>query len=439
MFAGPDPRNDWDMTSLSCHPSETPQGRTFAQLYQTADRNFLEVFQQYAEIIFPSDKRKPNVTVGNEDMECGEEFEVYDEEVPNGHDDVEEDNDIESFGQGEEEQEDHEGSLPLPDASQGSLPLPDASLGDASDASGATPDASIGAMSDASSSYSNYNGVSAPIPHSYLPAYVPPVTTNSVPNSFGPFYAPQMSTTSVPSSFTPAYTAPLMSTDGFTPVYNPSVSTPNFSFPNMWQDLNGTDPVFQMSPASAAAWLQENLSPVSAERTSLHESSADSLPVLPHPNPPSLPVLPHPNPPLLPVLPHPNPPQLPSTPNNSLSTVITKPITEKIILEPKAAQKPKAAPKPKAVRKPKAATTPTITNPPGAESSSPGDAAPGGITNDSTNTRASKRVPVKSRRNELADVIGTGPSMKRPVQNRSAGAQQYVILLIFLSMPAKSS
>lgn len=112
----------------SCHPSETPQGRTFAQLYQTADRNFLEAFQQYAEIIFraflickllvdlpnlyhaASDKRKPNVTVvGNEDMECGEEFEVYDEEVPDGHDDVEEDNDIESFGQGEEEQEDHEG------------------------------------------------------------------------------------------------------------------------------------------------------------------------------------------------------------------------------------------------------------------------------------------------------------------------------------------
>ncbi|KAG2112872.1 hypothetical protein DEU56DRAFT_761967 [Suillus clintonianus] len=422
MFAGPDPRNDWDMTSLFCHPSETQQGRTFAQLYQTADRNFLEVFQQYAEIIFPSDKRKPNVTVGNEDMECGEE--VYGEEVPNGHDDVEEDNDIESFDQGEEEQEENEGSLLLPDAS----------LGDASDAPGATPDASIGAMvdvplqSDASSSYSNYDGVSAPIPHSYSPVYVPP-TTNLVPNLFGPFYAPQMSTTSVPSSFTPAYTAPLMSTDGFTPVYNPSVSTPSFSFPNTWQDLNWTDPVFQTSPASAAAWLQQNLSPVSAERTSLHESSADSLPILPHPNPPSLdslPFLPHPNPPQLPILPHPNPPQ--GTPN-SLSAVITKPITKKTILEPKATQKPKAAskpkPKPKAIHKPKAATTPTITNPPGAESSSSGDVAPGGITNDeSTNTRASKRVPVKSRRNELADAIGTGPSMKRPAQNGSAGAQQ---------------
>ncbi|KAG2151529.1 hypothetical protein DEU56DRAFT_908366 [Suillus clintonianus] len=348
-------------------------------------------------------------------MECGEE--VYGEEVPDGHDDVEEDNDIESFGQGEEEQEDNEGSLPLPDAS----------LGDASDASGSTPDASIGAMSDASSSYSNYSnydGVSAPIPHLYLPVYIPP-TTNSVPNSFGPFYAPQMSTTSVPSYFTPAYTAPLMSIDGFTPVYNPSVSTPSFSFPNTWQDLNWTDPVFQTSPASAAAWLQQNLSPVSAERTSLHESSADSLPVLPHPNPPSLDSLP--------ILPHPNPPR--GTPN-SLSAVITKPITKKTILKPKATQKPKAAskpkPKPKAIHKPKAATTPTITNPPGAESSSSGDVAPGGITNDeSMNTRASKRVPVKSRRNELADAIGTGPSMKRPAQNGSAGAQQYVILLFF--------
>ncbi|KAG1731317.1 uncharacterized protein EDB91DRAFT_1252178 [Suillus paluster] len=302
-----------------------------------------------------SDKRKPNITVGNEDMECSEEFEVYGEEVPNGHDDIKEDKDTESFGQGEEEQDDREGSLPLPDAS----------LGDASDASGATPDASMSAMSDASSSYSNYNDVSAPIPHSYLPVYVPPVTTNSVPNSF-----------------TPVYTAPLMSTDGFT----------------LWQDLNWNDPVFQMSLASAAAWLQENLSPV----------------------------LPHPNPPQLPILPHPNPPQG----NN------------KTILEPKAIHKLKVAPKPKAIRKPKATTTPNdhttsqlpvdltkpfnkpITNPPGAESSSPGVAAPGGITNDSMNTRTSKRVPVKSRRNELVDAIGTEPSMKQPAQNGPAGAQQ---------------
>ncbi|KAG1743778.1 hypothetical protein EDB19DRAFT_1827173 [Suillus lakei] len=38
MFAGPDLRSDWDMTSLSCHPSETSQRRNFAQLYQMADR-----------------------------------------------------------------------------------------------------------------------------------------------------------------------------------------------------------------------------------------------------------------------------------------------------------------------------------------------------------------------------------------------------------------
>jgi hypothetical protein len=35
-----------------CHPSETPQGKTFARLYQAADKDFLDAFQQYAEFIF---------------------------------------------------------------------------------------------------------------------------------------------------------------------------------------------------------------------------------------------------------------------------------------------------------------------------------------------------------------------------------------------------
>lgn len=147
MFAGPDPRNDWDMISLlwatiyvwnilfwdshwvmfsRCHPSETPQGKTFTQLYQAADKDFLDAFQQYAEIIFDvfliykslvdslnlyyaaSDKHKPklNIAVGNEDIECGEEFKMYGEEEPNDNDDAEEHKDTESFSQGEEEQDD---------------------------------------------------------------------------------------------------------------------------------------------------------------------------------------------------------------------------------------------------------------------------------------------------------------------------------------------
>jgi hypothetical protein len=68
MFAGPDPRNNWDMMTLSqvvwitldlqrltirsCHPLERPQGKSFPALYETADRAFLEAFQQYAEQIF---------------------------------------------------------------------------------------------------------------------------------------------------------------------------------------------------------------------------------------------------------------------------------------------------------------------------------------------------------------------------------------------------
>ncbi|KAG1850235.1 hypothetical protein DFJ58DRAFT_842509 [Suillus subalutaceus] len=36
------------LTQRRCHPSETPQGNSFAELYQTADSDFLATFQQYA-------------------------------------------------------------------------------------------------------------------------------------------------------------------------------------------------------------------------------------------------------------------------------------------------------------------------------------------------------------------------------------------------------
>lgn len=195
-------------------------------------------------------------------------------------------------------------------------------------------------QSDASSysQMTNYNSVSTPIPQYLYSPYVPP--TNSA-NSIRSFYAPPMSTSLVPNSFT-SYTAPYMSTDGFTPVYDPSVSTPSFSFPNTWQDFNWNVPLLQMSPACSATWLQTNLSPVSAEHTSLHQSIADSLPVLPYPKPPQLPVLlPYPN---LPNLsePHPNPPQ--GIPNNSLPHIITKLITDSTQLERKAVPSPRPLP-----------------------------------------------------------------------------------------------
>ncbi|KAG1726776.1 hypothetical protein EDB19DRAFT_1914513 [Suillus lakei] len=82
MFAGPDPRNDWDMTTLSCHPSETPKGKSFHELYETADRAFLEAFQQYAELIFPANKRKPDAITTNGDDNCAKKSEEGDEGEP---------------------------------------------------------------------------------------------------------------------------------------------------------------------------------------------------------------------------------------------------------------------------------------------------------------------------------------------------------------------
>ncbi|KAG0698888.1 hypothetical protein DFH29DRAFT_877672 [Suillus ampliporus] len=53
--AGPDPRHNWDVVTLLCHPSETPAGSNFAQLCPDKDNTFLAEYQQYAELIFPSE------------------------------------------------------------------------------------------------------------------------------------------------------------------------------------------------------------------------------------------------------------------------------------------------------------------------------------------------------------------------------------------------
>ncbi|KAG2052901.1 hypothetical protein BDR06DRAFT_1009034 [Suillus hirtellus] len=105
MFAGPDPRNNWDMTTLLCHPSETPQGKSFAEMYKMADRDFLGAFQQYAEKIFPAHKRKPDLSAISKADHCeakeGEEGEEGDEDEVDEHEhNVEES----SSHQGEEAQ-----------------------------------------------------------------------------------------------------------------------------------------------------------------------------------------------------------------------------------------------------------------------------------------------------------------------------------------------
>ncbi|KAJ8582521.1 hypothetical protein M405DRAFT_846383 [Rhizopogon salebrosus TDB-379] len=57
MCAGRDPRCNWDMVTLSCHPSETAAGHNFTNLFPNEDNQFLGAFQQYAEEIFATPKQ----------------------------------------------------------------------------------------------------------------------------------------------------------------------------------------------------------------------------------------------------------------------------------------------------------------------------------------------------------------------------------------------
>ncbi|KAG1720730.1 uncharacterized protein EDB91DRAFT_1256865 [Suillus paluster] len=70
--AGPDPRQNWDIVTLSCHPSETPAGSNFSQLCPDKDNTFLAAYQQYAELIFPPNKCNPLLPDVGDDNETKE-------------------------------------------------------------------------------------------------------------------------------------------------------------------------------------------------------------------------------------------------------------------------------------------------------------------------------------------------------------------------------
>ncbi|KAG1842058.1 hypothetical protein F4604DRAFT_1939052 [Suillus subluteus] len=65
-------RHDWDIVSLSCHPSETPAGSNFSQLCPDKDNTFLAAYQQYAELIFPANERDPLLPGVGDDNELEE-------------------------------------------------------------------------------------------------------------------------------------------------------------------------------------------------------------------------------------------------------------------------------------------------------------------------------------------------------------------------------
>ncbi|KAG0693375.1 hypothetical protein DFH29DRAFT_1007357 [Suillus ampliporus] len=72
-----------ELTLLRCHPSETPAGSNFSQLCPDKDNTFLAAYQQYAELIFPANKRDPLLPGVGDDNEI-EELEGCD----NGEEDM---------------------------------------------------------------------------------------------------------------------------------------------------------------------------------------------------------------------------------------------------------------------------------------------------------------------------------------------------------------
>ncbi|KAG2056683.1 hypothetical protein BDR06DRAFT_970036 [Suillus hirtellus] len=80
--------------------AETPQGDSFAELYQTADSDFLAAFQQYAEQIFPGNKQKPDNKA--ESSEIGGIAEEESEEHEEDGEECEEDGDKDEEGKEDE-------------------------------------------------------------------------------------------------------------------------------------------------------------------------------------------------------------------------------------------------------------------------------------------------------------------------------------------------
>ncbi|KIJ10058.1 hypothetical protein PAXINDRAFT_157719 [Paxillus involutus ATCC 200175] len=52
ICARPDPSKNWEITSLSCHPDETPQGNCFGTLFPKEEDTLLAAYQEYAELLF---------------------------------------------------------------------------------------------------------------------------------------------------------------------------------------------------------------------------------------------------------------------------------------------------------------------------------------------------------------------------------------------------
>ncbi|KAG1747927.1 uncharacterized protein EDB91DRAFT_1245400 [Suillus paluster] len=478
MCAGPDPRHNQDIVTLSCHPSETSSGRNFAHLYPDEDYAFLGAYQQFAESIFSVKEHDPllpattNVGDGNrsgelEDDGSGKENESSEEDGSSEEDEHREEN--------EEGTDTMSWDDPLYTISQ----TPDASI--ASDAS-ITPDASTApdasmagtvvpaGFADASLqltgpfySQSQYTNWSLDFHNVMMPQASAPLS--SIQQFEAQFFQPGLtatgylgSSTAQNTSFSSPASSGLSLADS---MHGWNFNNGNFNstgwcygkarLPN--SALDRVDPVWETSSLSSLL-----TSPTSTERSTTSPSLDEQLPQFAY----QLPTLPAANPPSptetaqpaevpnsqagtgrattkskskskLPTTksltaqadkPHSaaksisDTPTVAATPTRAKFTPLvnsTEPIPVPVITLAKAA-KPKAKPKPKS--KPKATSV-------NIESSAVMEmmhvaADEGNTLSDSTTinniaqkpiasqigaARVSKRVPIKSRQNDIADAI----------------------------------
>ncbi|KAG0706721.1 hypothetical protein DFH29DRAFT_872033 [Suillus ampliporus] len=336
MFAGPDPRND-----RRCHPSETPEGNSFAELYQTADSEFLTAFQQYAEQIFPANKHKPDAK--NEDGSSethesdNEQPEEHTESLEGEEDEPEDPNaqsvDVKEESQLTERKDEGDQSMGMV-GSEVFLPIPDASMGtieplyDGQGSSHAMYGTQGHAMYDMQA-HAMYNpqahAAYNPQAHATYEMQAHPTCGMQGQTAYDKQGTSHASLSEFHPSFLSASDASLQSQGpsfqmqtgnyaGFsTPPSNlltPGVVTPGFSFSEALQDPNWTDPAWNfngVAPISSSSGLEGTprgsgwrllhlLSPISTECSS--QANEDSLPAMPSPKPSddSRPVLPSPDP-----------------------------------------------------------------------------------------------------------------------------------------------
>ncbi|KAF8430654.1 hypothetical protein L210DRAFT_3651686 [Boletus edulis BED1] len=69
VMAGPDPRRDWDITTMSFHLGQTPMGCDFATWWTDVKKTLMSAYAEFAELVFheyAEDKRRPGVNTTKE-------------------------------------------------------------------------------------------------------------------------------------------------------------------------------------------------------------------------------------------------------------------------------------------------------------------------------------------------------------------------------------